>query len=68
MFYTTKKQYQKDEGSLKEKLKNIIWINAIEKRCKERSKIGYAITSYKYMETMKSMEIDEEKLYGLYKL
>ena len=30
--------------------------------------IDYVITSQKYMETIKNMEIDEEKQYKLYKI
>ena len=34
----------------------------------EKSIIDYAITSQGYMNTIKSMEIDEEKQQGLYKI
>ena len=56
---------------------NLNIINANEHKCKgkwtreqgeERSVIDYVITSQEYMDTIKSMEIDEEKQYGLYKI
>ena len=56
---------------------NLNIINANEIKCKgkwtrkqeeERSIIDYVIASQEYMENIKSMEIDEEKQYGLYKI
>ena len=42
-----------------------IWTREQEE---ERSIIDYVITSQEYMETIKSMEVDEEKQYVLYKI
>ena len=42
-----------------------IWTREQEE---ERSIIDYVITSQEYMETIKSMEVDEEKQYILYKI
>ena len=56
---------------------NLNIINANENKCKEKwtreqeekeSVIDYVITSQAYMETIKSMEIDEQKQYGLDKV
>ena len=56
---------------------NLNIINANENKCKEKwtreqeekeSVIDYVITSRAYMETIKSMEIDEQKQYGLDKV
>ena len=56
---------------------NLNIINANEHKCREkgtreqgeeRSIINYVVTSQEYMDTIKCMEIDEEKQYGLYKI
>ena len=56
---------------------NLNIINADVNKCKgkwtreqgeERSIIDYVATSQEYMETIKSMKIDEEKRIGLYKI
>ena len=70
------KETSKGGGQLKRIIEkyNLNIINANEDKCKgkwtreqgeERSMIDYVITSQEYMDTIKSMEIDEEKQHRL---